>query len=524
MEVNEDNFDAAFVRARALIDTGEITAALELADTCTGDPRLVLQLRAVVYSAARSDREALLQAVELWRQLPTSNPEVAFQLASALQGIVELTVRHEGFSTAIERERHRLREARLLYLEAARHSDATQQLRLVALVNAANLFDLMGRDVDALRCYDEALAIDDGFGMALGNRAMALVRVAPFMDGHQNHVLEDAAWLFDRALEDEQRVIEIGGQGALTTFRNQRARIGSDGPPREPESRDVRFEDPHAQWAFDQGLLLHLSPTCLSHESTSIDPLHLGRMVVGIAEEEQDRLKQLRDAFNTVKQDFLAARYTLWLAAAPDSPIRDQTRELSSRGYFADTLTYARWGIRTGMGIQAMTAATNTLDKIAGLVHLYFRTGRDPKRFSFNQLWHLPRVRNQPATIEPVFNAQLQARPNMGLVAILDLSCDVSDNEHRTPLKEQVARRHAATHRYLVAHDLPMYEPDETGWLTRLDWSEIVEGTIEQLRVTRAALIYFARAIADHEDRRDITDQVIPPLPSYPVEDFDIDP
>lgn len=522
---SEADFTRAVTEAQELIAHGRPAEAVAMVEGGSGPRALLVRLRAVVYSAVHDDRATLLKGVELWRKLgPDKRPEAAFQLAAALHAVVELTMRTDGKVAVIERDRHLVREARLTYLAAAEHEEGTDQLKLVSLVNCGNLFDSMGREVDALQCYDRALEIDSGFGMALGNRGMALAKIAPFMGGHQSHVLEEAAWLLDRSFEDEERIRATGDPRSLDIFRDVRANIRG-GEPEPPDHGDgPRFSDQHLCWAFEHGLLLHISPACLEDDASSVDALHLGSMVWSIEDDEQARLKRLRDAFNTVKQDFIAARYSLWLASDPASPIREHTDAVSARGYFADTLSYARWGIRTGMGLQALTAATNTLDKIAGLVHLYFATDRKPKDVSFYGLWHRPPTKGQPLQMEPVFAEQLRHVDNEGLAAIIDLSCEVDGDRHRTPLKEQIARRHAATHRFLVAHDLPMYEQDEAKWLTRVDWSDVVVGTIEQLRVTRAALIYLARAIAAREAASDHEGQIIPRLPSYAVETFDMEP
>lgn len=509
----------------ALIKQNRAADAVALVDNCTGTAALVSPLRATVYASVRDDRLILMRAVELWRSAgPEASAEVSFQLASALQGVGDLTRTTDGFTGVLNQDRLIVREARLLYLAAASADEASDRLKLVALVNCGNLYDSMGRDVDALRCYDQALAIDPTFGMALGNRAMALTKTAQFMGGHKSHVLEEAAWLLDQALKDETRLQEIGGEYAVNTFRELRSMIVGAEPAEPAHGDGPHFTDAHLQWAYEHGLLLHISPECLENDAQSVDPLHLGSMVWSISDAEQARLKRLRDAFNTVKQEYLAARYSLWLATDPASPIRNQTQTLSARGYFADTLSYGRWGLQTGMAIQALTSATNTLDKIAGVVHLYFGTEREAKQVAFYSLWHAPPVKGQPLRVEPVFARELDSVGNEGLAAILDLSCEIEGGELRTALKEQIARRHAATHRYLVAHDLPLYEQDDARWLERVDWGDIVAGTIEQLRVTRAALIYLARAIQAHEESRDHEGETIPSLPGVSIEDFDVQP
>ena len=79
-----------------------------------------------------------------------------------------------------------------------------------------------------------------------------------------------------------------------------------------------------------------------------------------------DRANEIADAFNTIKQDYIAARYLVWLAAAEDSPIQGQAKTITRRTSFWDSLNYAYWGVRPGIGIQALmrwTQETGQVDK-----------------------------------------------------------------------------------------------------------------------------------------------------------------
>jgi LA2681-like HEPN/Tetratricopeptide repeat len=525
MEIaSTDDFGRALAQAADLTAAGKGAEAVSFVDGCTGSAGLLLQLRAAAYSGVRDDRETLLKAAALMRELnPEASLDVSFQLAAVLQSVAELTAREDDPIAVIEKDHLLLREARLRYEQVAESADADSHMRVIAWVNLGNSYDFMGRDVEALRCYDSALRLDPSFGMALGNQAQALLGIAPFMGGHESHVVEDAAFALDRAFEDEARVLAVGGDSALRIFRDLRNRINGEEPQKHDPHGGAKFSDPHLQWAHEKKLLLHISPDCLTDQSEAVDPLHLGKMTVGIDEESQLRLKRLRDAFNAIKQDFISARYTLWLASDPSSPIREQTDAISKRGYYADTLSYARWGVRTGIALQALTAATNALDKIAGVTHLYFNTGRAPKKVYFNGMWHQKPAKKESLVMEAEFAAQMHPQVNRGLLALCDLSLDVSGSGDPTALKQLIARRQAATHRFLVAHDLPMYEQDETELLLRIDWPDLVDGAVRQLSFTRAALVYLARGIAAREEARPDSG-FIPPLPSFAVEEFDGEP
>lgn len=519
---SRDDFATALARAKELASSEGPQVARDFLASCEGERSLIVHLRAETLAQLSDDRPSLLQAEADWRELGPESSGIAFQLACVLQRLIEHRAREEGRAAVIELEAQRLREARLLFERAGRDEEAEPLLRTQAWVNLGNAFDFMGRDVDALPCYGRAIALDGDFGMALGNYGMALVGIAGFMGGHQGHILADAARALDRALEDEKRVLEIGGASALATFRKERGRINGPAPGEVPEAerRAPEFKDPHLGWAYRHGLLLHISPECLDAEDRIVDPLHLGTMTVGIDDTSQARLRQLQDAFNVVKQDYIAARYSFWLASEADSPIRSDAQSLSARGRYVDTLGYARWGVQTGMALGALNMATNTLDKIAGLTHLYFDTTRTPGTTYFNGMWLAKRKKGDPLSMEPNFRTELVDTGNRGLLALCDLSLDVAGNERLTELKKLVGLRNTATHRFLVAHEMMVGEVEKDGWVERIGWNRLIEATVRQLAITRAALIYLARAIAVRESSHEPHGEVMP-LPNWDVEEFD---
>jgi hypothetical protein len=279
------------------------------------------------------------------------------------------------------------------------------------------------------------------------------------------------------------------------TGQTRRAKIKTS-PDFVRHSRAPEWADPYLRWCAEHGLFLHVSPACLSETSEDIDPLFFRGVTVGLDDEEQRRANDLFDAFNALKQDFISARYLLWLADGPESPIREHAATSAARASYLDTLRYARWGPRTGLAIQAFAAASNLLDKVACAVHLYYRTSRNSRTVAFRYLWHPRATKNAP----DVMDAELVgAAPMRGLRALCDLSCEL---ETDTPLNQLVERRHAATHRFLTVHRLPAAIEEPAGdWLEHVDWDELVTGTVTLLSTARSALIYLARMIDIEEHR-----------------------
>jgi tetratricopeptide (TPR) repeat protein len=524
---NSDDPSAACDRVRALLDDGRPAEAIAFAEQCTGPERLVEQVLALACThggAMLRDRNQLLRGTALWKQAGAyEQTGLGYNLANSELDLWDLAISEHGFVQALQDHRSHLQNARELLRRAGSDEQLAPAMRVQALTNLANSYDGMGRDVDALAAYEQALALDPDFGMAPGNKALTLLGIAAFAGQHQPTLLVEALEAFDAALQDRERVIHIGGSRALKSFEDGRARIK---PPASGETstghrdRHAEWRDPYLAWCAQHGLFLHVSMQCLSETYEELDPLFFRGVTVGLSDEEQRRAMDLLDAFNAVKQDYLAARYLLWLADGDSSPIRAHAAAISRRAGFLDSLRYARWGVRTGVAVQAFAAATNLLDKVACLVHLYYRTSRKTTGVSFRYLWHPRTNPNKPDVMDAELADTAETR---GLRALCDLSCDL---ETATPLNELIERRHSATHRFLTVHAMhPGVEADEGDWLDRVEWPDLLDGALRQLKTARSAVIYLARTIDIAEskanDRRrkqaaeDATPVVVPPLPVF---------
>ncbi len=402
--------------------------------------------------------------------------------------------------------------------------DADDSLRLQALTNLGNGFDMLGRDLESIEVYDKALAINPAFGMASGNKGVALAHVAHLSEGHTSAVLSQAVEALDAALKDRDGIMAASGPNAYATFETTRRRIKITSTTDDDSSHKGHihssstdpWKDPYLDWCRRESLFLHVSLGCLREDDESLDPLYFRRLISDIGDAAgPDRIDVLHDAFNAIKQDFVAARYSAWLVSDPTSPIREQASNVSSRTRFIDSLSYARWGTRVGMGIQAFTAAANLLDKVASFTHLYLSTGR-VKDVYFPSLWH-PRNQRREKRMEAPFRHEFEKQSfNRGLLALCDLSCDL---ERKTRLAELIHRRHAATHRFLVVHEWGEDGAATGEFLDRVSWSELLDSLLWLLRTARAALIYLARAVAIREsrlgDEAESEGKVIPTMPAF---------
>lgn len=405
MVETEEASAAAGRRIGELLDRKQVSEAIAFAEDCEGPQLITDQLRAIAYThggAMTGDRARLEEAVALWRRAGGErDSHMGYNLANAELDLWQLLARERGYVAALQDDREHLRSARELFRWAGGDESVPADTRVQALTNLGNSYDGEGRDIEAIAAYDEALGLNPGFGMALGNKGTALGYVAPFAGKHRPTVLAEAVTALDAAVLDQAGITEFGGAGALESFRERRAAIMVRPGFVHERREQPDWADPHLRWCAEHGLFLHVSLACLSEDYEELDALYFSGIVVGFDDAEQRRANDLLDAFNALKQDYIAARYLAWLADGEGSLIREHAAGIGARGGYLDTLRGARWGPRTGLATQAFAAASNLLDKVAGAVHIYYRTARKSQGMYFRYLWHPRHPGNKPDVMDP---------------------------------------------------------------------------------------------------------------------------
>lgn len=497
----------------ALLEAGRPDEALRVASTlAVEDPNAtqVLAFAEIEGGEQLADPEIVRRGIDRLVALEDRvGVPMAYNRANGHFALWTLAVRRDGVARAHAEHRADLHAARDAYTIAGADERLGERTRCQALVNLGNSFDECGRHADALAAYRQALDIRPAFGMALGNLGTTLLHRAALEDVHQHALISEAVAALDAALANPADIVTCGGPRALKSFAVERARI-----PDTPTHRhdDEPLTDRHLEWCRRSGLFLHPSPSCISCETKVLDRLPLGGMTVKVDERSHQRLKTLQDSLNSLLQDYLAVRYLAWSVLEPETPLREHAAAVSAHASFYDSLTYARWGVGTGLRVAAVAAATNLLDKTAGVAHQYLRTGQQPSHAYFRRFGLLPARKNQPDRVDTTIAAELDAG-NRGLLALCDLAGEL---ERDTPLNVLLARRHAATHRTVAVHELLDVDHESSPWLDRVEAGELAGALLDQLHRARAALIYLADAINDRE-RRTAPDGPIVTLPSWPA-------
>ena len=84
-------------------------------------------------------------------------------------------------------------------------------------VNFGNCLDFLGRGIEALNAYDEALVIDPKFAMAIGNKAITSRHFAR-ISGLYTAAIHIDAYQAIQAVIDDEEIVVIGGRGAKQHF------------------------------------------------------------------------------------------------------------------------------------------------------------------------------------------------------------------------------------------------------------------------------------------------------------------
>lgn len=466
-------------------------------------------------AADRGDEAALLHAITTGESLrerlgkTKRRATLYYYLANAWAGLRHIrrqadAARWEWEQPEAENEIIHLRVA----VQMARAGRSTGwHLGCPALTNLGNLMNTVGRFVEAIAYWDEALSIDPAFGMARGNRGFGLSHYARSL-----YDRAEAALLLRAALYDlREALTQPLQEDARLGFTATRERIERALDPafvaayqRADESAQLAPADEakYRRWALAHRLYLtplnDLGDAC----SAARDSLTLPAMVVPL-----DQGPKYPGFFNQMKQEFVSARYFLY-----ESEIAEGVHFSDRNVLLFNTLDYPAYSLATEKLKCAFRISYSLLDKVSYFLNDYLALGIPERQVSFRSLWYeqCERKRLRP---------DLRQRENWPLRGLFWLSKDVSEGaaafrEALEPDARDVALiRNHLEHKYLKLHDdmwcgLSDADTKELSFLTdslakSLRRSDFAAKTLRLMRTARAALIYLSLAVWQEERSRE---------------------
>lgn len=408
-------------------------------------------------------------------------------------------------------------ERQIIYLRRALRGDGFKELhplrRCQILINLGNLLNTVGRFVEAMAYWDEALAILPSFGMAQGNRGYGLTFYARALydEGHRPVFLRHA-YVGLRAALSSDPDDEYGlDPWARDGFTREVACLESTLVP-EYLSKGTQMEEfplgdsedeiKYRRWCLRNRLFLNPLNDLGPYSIAAHDVLTTPSIVVKAGEG-----MHYQGFYNQLKQEYASARYLFYEGATSTTP------HFSDKGVLlVNTLDYPCYSLAVEKVKVAFRVAYSLLDKVSFFLNHYLTLGIPERRVSFRSFWYAGQERQRG--LRPEFDAC----DDWPLRGLFWLSKDLFENalEFRECLEPDAQEldsvRNHAEHKYLKVHDELWSGPTDEGraFGGRPDTlafsvyrSHFTAKALRLLKMTRAALTYLSLAIHVEERKRE---------------------
>lgn len=362
-------------------------------------------------------------------------------------------------------------------------------------VNLGNCYDHLGRNIDALECYDNALNLNPNEPMALGNRGIALCKYAPLLGKHYRTILFDAHYFISKALEigvipESENSFLVWLNWIEKQFSDQNV---LENPPKFPGYKiESNSEIDHffKEFIMENRLYLNVCTFCQKCDASIGDSINIEKMKKEINEDHSDEndpyLKQ-SSYLNQIKDDFIAARFLLILSRYKDLNL-DFVYEHTK---FVYTLDYNLHEIHIELLKLSFKNFYDILDKTALFINEYIPLQKNPRKINFRKIWYDPWSGNPNGSI---INEEIVKTKSYGFNALFDIHWDL---EWGGPYNNLRQTRNALTHRFVKIKLICNEENDE-----EMLEDTLVEKTLQLAKIVRNAIFYLMYAVNEIEKQK----------------------
>jgi hypothetical protein len=426
----------------------------------------------------------------------SDNPLLHYYRANAYSGLRLLDPHYNAFAWI----QHETSEE-ILSLRNAYKSPIFKDLHAIRqcqiLTNLGNALNRVGRPIDALSSWDEALKIQPRFAMAAGNRANGLSHfsAALYDPGHQCIFLDEAIKGFKNALQDEAIWDSDHAESIAEQFEaklhdiEQYVQKACDLETFHPDDFSIG-ETPEEQefnlWRLKNRLFINPLNDLNDWPVAAYDVFHLPSHTYDTYDDEPRFVRY----FDHLKQEYAAACVLLW-----EGIVRDQELHIADRSTLAfETGDYQVSSIHLEKQKAALRLAYSLLDKCAVFINDYFQLGKKPEYVSFRNVWFSDRERTKLSKKIPEHNWRLRG--------LYSLSLDVYDDtlkEITSPLAVRVNDvRNAAEHRFLNIYEF-MKPQTKFAACEHISTDELYQLSLHVIRLARSAIIGLSLSVHHHE-------------------------
>jgi tetratricopeptide (TPR) repeat protein len=380
----------------SLIEAGEkdkVLAKINAFQDSEPGARYTLARLLVSTGQAQRNRAILECGIEAFERLktkaaPPADPVLHYDVAN---GYLEL------YSIAVQDERANVFDCEDSARKALRYAQRGPQGDTWALTNLGNLYDEVGRPVEALRAYGRALAIDPDFGMALGNQAVTIQALAPITRYPVTHLVQ-AHQLYQQALANPDSIATAGLDGSLESFRTADdaivrylANTGLEDRldqnlRHEPRDDSVLtdFARFYTRFCLEQDLYLNLHLADRAAQASVGDEIVPPLVTSSEDGDQEQRVADIMFRLNEIIESYITAR----MALVQSQYVRDDFSALSEQTTLVNLLDYSASNIYVGHLKMAYKEAFSALDKIAILLNHYIGLGIPEGRCYYRTVWY----------------------------------------------------------------------------------------------------------------------------------------
>lgn len=400
--------------------------------------------------------------------------------------------------------------------------------RCQILTNRANQLNTMGRFIDAIEGWEEALRIIPKFAMAQANRGYGLKHYAGLLaddrgrailllhahDGLITATAADAiydspstATLVPQFAEEAKRYAAAGDLDRIRELQDV------DLPPLGRSKGERKYR----QWCLDRRLFLNPLNDLGSHARAACDDLVLPPITEKFDERPVEAVTPppVISFFNQMKQEYVSARFMLY------EGLCDTKLHFSDRGVrLFDTLDYPMHSLATERVRTAYRIAYSLLDKVAFLVDHYWKLGKKAKHITFKNVWM---VEEKQRLLDCFKDHQ-----NWPLRGLFWLSKELFDDQLKRTTgpdaRELHDIRNALEHKFMQVHE---------GWARPFNWnapsseglgysidSDLLEAkALRVMKIARSALIQLSLSIGVEERARTRPDTFVGSIPVFELDD-----
>jgi len=442
--------------------------------------------------------EIIQKGIEAGKNNLNSKDEAAhtagdyYNLANGYHALFRLTERKIG--TEVIPQSQNLQKAKFNFRSAIKHSKiGVFNCQKLAWVNYGNCLSDLGRGIEAIYAYDNALKIDKNFSMAIGSKARELQFFADISMKYREAIYVEAYQALKSIIEKPD-LIEIGGASSKKAFESELKRIEGLCKDKELLARPInyekydtkrlsKFELFYIDFCVKEKLFLNFHVHHEACRAAIIDPIFIS-IVTKI--DDMDTFYIYAKHINQIKEDYAVARLLL---VQSQFKRRDFDR-ISKRTTLINTLDYSQFNLYLGLLKTAFEEAYNILDKIAVFINDYYKFGLPERDIYFDSIsiWEEKRI----------IRKEILTSKNISLYALYDIYCDFK-SKYYAEIKKI---RNASTHRRLVIFDSTFSKTIKNDGNYNISLETMLHETISLLRLTKSAIIYLINFVNMEENKK----------------------